>query len=116
VTIRTPDDFLAEARTALGSSLDTDIILRRLLLIANEYQAAGIEAHARTPQRESDRAVRAARGQLAEEIARSIETLSLVSEGCGDPFCADCIRAAQARDDAATARRIGHAVPAEAAA
>jgi hypothetical protein len=48
------------------------------------------------------------RKTLAEKIACAIEQdICGPTENCRDRFCPDCIRHAQAKRDAATARRIG---------
>ena len=95
------------AQTVLAVVGDTHEA-RLIILAADEMAAALIEKHARTPQQATDLAVRQARSEVADQIAQSIETLLCEpGEHCADRFCPDCIRHAQARDDAATARRIG---------
>lgn len=82
------------------------VLERRLIkLAAREMAAQMVERHARTPQAASDRAVRQARAEVAEDIARSIEVQLVEPAGT----IGDQIRWEQARDDAATARRIGQA-------
>jgi hypothetical protein len=104
MTIKTPEDFAAEACRILATpDSPAGDVLRLLVLAANEYQAAGIERYARTPQYVRDDAVRRARAEVAEQIARSIETVAAVPADT----TADEIRCLQAREDAATARRIG---------
>ena len=77
---------------------------RRVLKLAGRELAAHlVERCARTPQAASDRAVQLAKADIAEQIARSIE-VQLVEPGA---TIGDRIRWEQARDDAATARRIG---------
>ena len=97
----TRDQLEAVIRDCTESELE-----RRLIMLAvDEHTAHMIERHARTPQHVRDDAVRRARSETAEQIAVSIEAL------CALPAdtTMDEIRAVQARDDAATARRIGKA-------
>lgn len=52
----------------------------------------------------------ALRAGLAEEIASAIEkAVCEPGEQCSGRFCADCVKYAQMKADAATARRIGGA-------
>jgi hypothetical protein len=55
-----------------------------------------------------DRILRWHGAQVAEQIARTIEATAAGPGGlCTDPYCPDFQRHEQARQDAATARRIG---------
>ena len=95
------ETFAAVVRDCTGSDLEAQLLLRA----GNAYAAHMIERHARTPQRVRADAVRRARAKTAEQIALSIEALTALPADT----TMDEIRAVQARDDAATARRIGQA-------
>lgn len=67
-----------------------------------------VTGHAK--ERAIARMLRANAALTAEKIARAIEaSVCAPGEHCAGHFCPDCIRYAQSREDAATARRAGGA-------
>lgn len=84
---------------------DPELRLKLQLLAADDYAARLVDECARLPQQATiSAAVWRERALVAEEIASSLETLAGAAPGTSP---SELVRLAQARDDAATARRIG---------